>query len=107
MILPVFDRLCLVVRYDDVAWVALCLEYEVAGLGDTPKEAVDDWIRAYEGQLQLTAELPDYWHNSTREKYGAYYNKLSEQETEIRRDIISITSLEIRYDLASGPKISK
>jgi predicted RNase H-like HicB family nuclease len=45
--------------YEEGKWVVQCLEFDVAAQGDTIREALNDWRRAYTGQLMAYLDIEE------------------------------------------------
>jgi hypothetical protein len=48
--------LSVVILWDHIAWVSVCVEHNIVGQGDTHMEAVNNFLKTFEGEQRLAEE---------------------------------------------------
>ncbi len=72
------SSLSLLLLNEDGTWVVQCLEYDIATQGSTPKEAFDDFWRAFIGQIAAYVSIGEDPFERIRPAPEFYWKRLRE-----------------------------
>ena len=97
---PRYDHVRVVIFWDEVAWVAIGLEFHICGQGDNVDAALSDWRRTFDGEIRLREQFKEAMEDHIMKAPDTYWERFEasrEYQTLLCEDE-NVRTLEVRVE---------